>query len=166
MKKIVAFTVLAGFVTASLLSGCGNASKEHLKDANENLKEASEDLNEAAKDANEEAKRKATADWQKFKNESESTMAAIDKQVLDLKDKIAKANDKEKARLNSELNKLEQNLNEQKEKLNQKNAEFEADLKTFNETVVTKYESFEREFKHDNDNLGTALKDLVKDNVK
>jgi len=166
MKKIVAFTVIAGFVTASLLSGCGDASKAHVKDANENLKEASEDLKEAAKDANEEAKSNATADWQKFKNESDSTMAAIDQQVKELKDRIAKANSKEKARLTSELSKLEQKLDEQKEKLDQKNAEFEADMKSFNETVVTKHESFRREFKHDNDELSTAIKNLFKDNVK
>jgi len=166
MKKIVAFTALAGFVTASFLSGCGDASKQHVKDAGGNLKEAGEDLKEAAKDANDEAKRKAIADWQTFKNESDSVTAAIDEQVLDLKAKIAKANDKKKAKLNSELDKLEQNLNEQKAKLEQTSAAFEADLRTFNETMITKHESFKREFKHDNEELSAALKDLFKDNVK
>lgn len=50
--------------------------------------------------------------------------------------------------------------------MDQKNAEFEVDMKAFNETVVTKYESFKREFKHDTDELSTAAKDLFKDNVK
>lgn len=165
MKKIIAFAVV-GFITASLLGGCGDASKKHVQDANENLKEASTDLKEAAKAANEEAKSKATADWNKFKNESDSTMAAMDHQVKELKDKIAKANSKEKARLTEELSKLELKLNEQKQKLDQKNAEFEADMKSFNEAVVTNHESFRREFKHDNDELSTAIKNLFKDNVK
>lgn len=165
MKKIVALTV-AGLFAASLFVGCGDASKQHVKDAGENLKQAGEELKEAGKAANEEAKSKATADWQRFKHESDSTMAALDQQVSDLKIQIAKAKEKDKAKLNAELNKLEQRLNEQKAKLDQKNAEFEADLKAFNENTVSKYESFRREFKYDSEGLTTALKNLFKDNVK
>ncbi|MGZ5219765.1 MAG: hypothetical protein ACXWV6_05875 [Chitinophagaceae bacterium] len=168
MKKVIRFTVIAGIMAASLISlnGCGDASQKHASDAKENIKEAGKDLKEAAKASNEEAKTKATADWQQFKNESDSTIAVMEKQIKELKEKIAKADKKRREKLTSDLNKAQDKLNEQKEKLRQKNIEFEADLLKFDESVIAKNESFKREFKHDMDELGTAMNDLFKDNVK
>jgi hypothetical protein len=48
-------------------------------------------------------------DWQKFIKQSDSSITVIEKKAKELKDKIAKVNAEEKAKLNSELNKLEQN---------------------------------------------------------
>lgn len=167
MKPLVTLIlILTTFVTLSFLSSCGDASKKNLENAGENLKEAGADLNKAAISANEEARIKSQQDWQKFKNEADSTILAFEKKIKETKVEIAKANNKNKAKLNSELEKMEQDLNEKKEILIQKNAEFEADQQMFNESMVTKYESFRREFKHDNDELGTALKNLFRDNVQ
>ncbi|MBK7310106.1 MAG: hypothetical protein IPI93_04775 [Sphingobacteriaceae bacterium] len=166
MKKTIGFTVIAVGLTALLISGCGENSKKHTEDAKGNIKEANKDLQEATKAAGEEAKTKVISDWQNFKNESDSAIAGVEKQIIELKEKIAKANKKEREKLNTDLGKIEQKLNEQKEKLKQKNAEFEANLKKVDNAVEAKNESFKREFKHDMDELGTALKGMFKDNVK
>ena len=88
--------MVAGFMAASLLclNSCGDASQKHAADAKENIKEAGQDLKEAAKAANEEAKTKATADWQQFKNESDSAIAGMEEQIEKLKVKIVKADKK------------------------------------------------------------------------
>lgn len=166
MKKTIKFAAIAGVLTVSLISSCGEKSQKHADDAKENIKEANKDLKEAAKDAGEEAKTKVISDWQNFKNESDSTITSVEKQIVELKEKIAKANKKEREKLNNDLSKIEQKLKEQQEKLKQKNAEFETNFKKFDETVEAKNESFKREFKHDMDELGTALKGMFKDNVK
>ena len=158
----------AGIMAASVIgfNGCGEASQQHAEDAKGNIEEAGEDMNAAAKAANEEAKTKATADWQHFKNGSDSAVADLEKQIKLLKEKIAKADKKGREKLTADLNKAEEKLLVQKDKLKQKSLEFEAGLKNFNESVVANNESFKREFKHDMDELGTAIKDLFKDNVK
>jgi len=168
MKKVIRLTVAAGIIAASLISliGCGDASQKHAANAKENMKEAGEDLKEAAITANEEAKTKATADWQQFKNESDSTIAVMEKQIQKGKEKIASKNKKEREKISADLKKAEEKLHAQKEKLKQKSIEFEAELKQFDESAAAKNESFKMEFKHDMDELGTALKDLFKDNVK
>jgi hypothetical protein len=55
---------------------------------------------------------------------------------------------------------------ELKNKLQQRNAAFENEINQFDAGVTSKNQSFEREFKHDMNELGTAFKDLFKDNVK
>jgi len=123
-------------------------------------------MKEAAKVANEEAKTKETADWKKFKYESDSTIAVMEKQIQKGKETIASKNKKEREKISADLKKTEEKLHAQKEKLKQKSIEFEAELKQFDEYVVAKNESFKMEFKYDMDELGKALKDLFKDNVK
>ena len=165
MKNKFQFTALAVIIALFLFSGCGQESKKNINNADENLREANENLKEAATDASAEAKSKARADWQAFINESDRSIAEMEKQANELKAKIAKADQKAKAKLTSDLASLEQKLNDQKAKLNQKNTEFEADFENFNESVEAKHKVFREEFKHDMNGLGTAFKDLFKENV-
>jgi hypothetical protein len=90
----------------------------------------------------------------------------MEREAIALEGKIAKANSKEKEKLKTDLNNTKEKLHSLKMRLEQRNIEFENDLKNFDATVVSKNQSFEREFKHDMNELGTAFKDLFKDNVK
>ncbi|HQT21810.1 MAG: hypothetical protein B7X86_02665 [Sphingobacteriales bacterium 17-39-43] len=166
MKKTIGIIAITGLTVALTLSGCGDASKKHAEEAKENVKEANKDMKEAVKDAEEEAKIRATENWTKFKNESDSTIAVMENQVKEYREKISKANKKEKERLNGELDKLEQNLNKLKKKLNQRNDEFKKSLKRLDESVDAKSDSIKQELKHDMDGLNKALKDFFKDNVE
>lgn len=166
MKKIKFFTIVSLMICALFLNSCGKKSKEHTEDAKENIKEANTELNEAANDASEEVKAKATADWQKFKTESESEIVDMENQAKVLRKKIAEASTNEKIKLNKDLDKLNQKIADQKEKLAKKNAEFEAEISKVNDSITAKNETFKREFKHDSKELSTSLKDFFKDNVK
>ncbi|TKT86235.1 hypothetical protein [Dyadobacter frigoris] len=166
MKNSKSILFATGIFTMSLIMSCGDASKKDMKDADKNLKEANKDLKEAAVDANDEAKLKAKSDWQNFKMESDSEIVAMQNQTTRFKEKIQKANKKEKIKLTADLKNVEQKLDSQKRKLETKNAEFEASIDKFDASVETKNESFQREFKHDMNELGGAVKDLFKDNVK
>ncbi len=158
MKKITGI-LTASLAVVILISSCNDASKKDMSDASKNLKEANNDVKEAVIATNDTAKANAISNWNAFKNESEGTIAGMEKQITSLEGKITKANNKEKE-------KLKANLEKKKEKLQQRNTEFENDKDKFDAAVVSKNQSFEREFKHDMNELGTALKDLFKDNVK
>ena len=166
MKNSKNIILTACLLTMSFMISCGDASKKDMKDANENLKEANQDIKEAAVDANDAAKLKAKSDWQNFKMESDSEIVAMKNQTTRFKEKIEKANKKEKVKLTADLKNVEEKLETQKEKLEAKNKEFEARIDKFDASVETKNESFKREFKHDMNELGSAAKDLFKDNVK
>jgi len=68
--------------------------------------------------------------------------------------------------LTAELDKLEQKNKELKEKLAKRGKEFKDGVISFNESAKANEQQFEREFTHDMDELGTALKDLSKNNVE
>ncbi len=159
MKKTIGIIATTGLAVAMMLSGCGDASKKHAEDAKENVKEA-------VKDAKEEAKIRATENWIRFKNESDSTIAVMENQVKDYRLRISKANEKEKESLNRELDKLEQNISELKKKVNQRNDEFRESLKSLDKSIDAKSDSIKQELKHDMDGLGKALNDFFRKNVE
>jgi len=153
MKKAIGFTLVSGLMIASLMVGCGEESQQHAQDAKTNIKEA-------VKASNEEAKTKSTAEWQKFKQDADSSITVMEKRVKDLRVKASNANAKERERLNNDLNRAELTLKKEKELLNKKYSEFESELKTYGDSLSNKNKAFQREFKNDIKNLDTALKDL------
>ncbi len=165
MKKITGI-LLAGFTLAILISSCDEASKKDMSNASKNVKEANADVKEALVANNDSTKAAVISSWKTFKNESDTAIASMEREATALEGKIAKANSKEKEKLKTDLNKTKEKLHSLKMRLEQRNIEFENDLKNFDATVVSKNQSFEREFKHDMNELGTAFKDLFKDNVK
>jgi hypothetical protein len=165
MKKIIS-TIAISFIGAMLFGSCNDASKKDMTDATQDLKVANKDIKDAVIANNDTAKATAAANWATFKNESDSGIAVMEIQVTTLEAKIAKANTTSKEKMKNDLAKTREDLRTLKEKLAQKNTAFDNDIKKFDGTVVAKNESFEREFKHDMNGLGTAIKDLFKDNVK
>lgn len=137
-----------------------------MNDASKNLKEANKDVKEAVIANNDLAKAAAISNWKSFKNESDIAIAGMERQITILDGKIAKASKKEKEKLKTDIDTARAKLHDLKEKLHQRNITFEKDIDKFDETVVSRNESFEREFKHDMNELGTAFTDLFRDNVK
>jgi hypothetical protein len=165
MKKITAI-MLAGFIVTMVAGSCNDASKKDMGDASKNLENAGGDMKEAAMATNDTAKAAAIAEWKNFKTESDTAIAGMQREATALEAKISKASNKEKDKLKMNLKNTQDKLNELKEKLQKRNDEFENDMSKFDATVASKNQSFEREFKHDMNQLGTAFKDLFKDNVK
>ena len=165
MKKITGILV-AGFTLAILISSCNEASKKDMSDASKNVEEANTDVKQAVVANNDSAKAAVISGWKTFKNESDTAIASMEREATAFQEKIAKANSKEKEKLKTDLNNTKEKLHTLKVRLDQRNIEFENDLNNFDATVVSKNQSFEREFKHDMNELGTAFKDLFKDNVK
>lgn len=69
-------------------------------------------------------------------------------------------------RLKNELNQNHEKLKTMWEKLRERNTEFENGMLKFDDSIVSKNESFQREFNYNMDELGKAVKDLFKNNVK
>jgi hypothetical protein len=164
MKK--ATLMLSALVSLLIITSCNQASKNDLKNADQNFKAANQDLKEAVTDADSTARENAKTNWGNFKAQSDSSILAMNKRVDTIKLNIAKANKRDQKRLTDNLNKTRLNIDTLQAHLNQRNIEFNKDLSKFNSSVNAKNESFKREFKHDTRELGNALKDIFKDNVK
>ncbi|WP_158976484.1 hypothetical protein [Cellulophaga sp. L1A9] len=157
---------LIALMAGTIVTSCGEKSKKEMKSAKENMGEAGQDLKEAASDATKENKTLVEANWKKFESESELVIANTETQIKNLREKMATSAKNEREKMNAELDKLEQKNNNLKEKLAERSKRFKENLIEFNEDAEESEKSFEREFKHDTDELGTALKDIFKNNVK
>jgi len=162
--NILSLTVIV-FMAGAVLTSCGQASKQDATTVKQDVKELSKDLKQGAKDTSEEIKTNVTSNWQKFKTSSETVIDNTEHNIKALREKIALANKKEQEKLTKELDQLEQKNKELKEKLAQRAKAFKDGVISFNATTVANELKFEREFDHDMSELGTALKDLFKNNV-
>ena len=166
MKTNILSLAVIGFMAGTIATSCGESSKKDMKAVKEDVKELNKDLRQGAEDTSTEIKTTVSSDWKKFEASSKTILENTDKQIKELRVKISKANKNEKAKLTADLDKLEQKNKELKEKLAERSRKFKENLIEFEEGTGELEKSFEREFKHDMDELGTSLKDLFKNNVE
>ncbi|NQU34537.1 MAG: hypothetical protein HQ521_15000 [Bacteroidetes bacterium] len=146
MLTISVATLLAG----TILSGCESSTKkvenarENLQDAKENVVEAKIDLNQALKDS-----------IQSFKTELDQKISIYDKNIAALNTKLVSQKKDKKAPYEKALTELELKSKQLKKKLQE-----------YKEEGIDSWTSFKKEFKHDMDELGVAINDLTKNNVK
>lgn len=159
MKKM-RITLALAFVAATLLTsgtaitGC-QTTNEKVETAQDKVKDAEQELKVVQKDANVEAARVASAEeWQAFKDESELKIKGNEVRIAELKNKMKTSG------------KTLDSMYEQRIKdLEQKNKDLRARMLGYDKTQ-SNWETFKREFNHDMDELGQALKDLTIDNKK
>jgi len=143
--KFLALTLTSAMVVASLVTFAQEDKK---------AKEARNDLSEANKDLR-EAKTDSAADYEKFKAASESKIRDNQAEIATLKAKKSKDTKEVKERYDKRVLTLEQKNNDLKMKISRSN-----------KVKTSEWPAFKREFNHDMDQLGQAIKDIGVDNTK
>lgn len=146
MKKSILSIAIATLFTGSLITSC-NSSSQKVEDAAVKVDVTAEDLNKAKEEFNNE--------YNKLKVESEQRMLDNEFKIAELKATKIKLKKEAKADYDKTIADLEQ-----------KNSNMRTKLNDYKEEGKDKWESFKREFNHDMDELGSALKDLANNNVK
>ena len=139
----VAATILTGLIT----SGCQSASTPDEKAAQAKVDEAKQELKAAEKAATAE-------EWMTFKAESEAKIRINEISITEYKDK----------RLVSE-SKLDAVYSEKIDNLEKQNRNLKTRIEAY-ENRKSNWESFKKEFNHDLDELGKALRELANDSKK
>lgn len=137
---------ITGVIAMTVFTVVGQENKEASK-AREDLIEAQTDLREAKIDS--------AADFQKFKMEAELKISENDEKIAALKEKSW-----------NEKKDTEQKYEEKVAALQQKNDNLKKKIKESDATKTSKWSLFKREFNHDMDDLGRAIKDLGVDSTK
>lgn len=154
MKKTIFTLSIATLLGGIIFTSC-QSSEQKQDAAEEKVQDAKEDLKEARKDANAEAQKTATAEeWTTFRNESQEKIWANEKHIDELKVKMNKPGKLLDAAYAKKIDSLEE-----------KNRELKRRMDAY-EKSHSDWETFKREFNHDMDELGSALKDLSVDNKK
>lgn len=153
MKKIILTLVVAtAFLTGTIFTGCQSSVQKEAS-ARDNLQEAKQDLKDVQKDANEEAQKLANAEeWETFKSDAEITIRNNEIRIADLRVKLSKQG----TMLDPMYEKKIETLEQQNKDLIKKIEDYEKSK--------SDWETFKREFNHDMDELGKALKDITVDN--
>ena len=153
MKKIILTLVVAtAFLAGTMLTGCQSSAQKEAS-ARDNVQEAKQDLKNVQEDANAEAQKLANAEeWKTFKSDAEITIRNNEIRIADLK-----------VKLNKPGTVLDPMYVKKIETLEQQNKDLKKRIEDY-EKNQSDWETFKREFNHDMDELGRALKDLTVDN--
>jgi len=111
-------------------------------------------------------KTKRIAVWHRFKLESDSAIAKMDNDLLNLQAKLAKANSKDRAKLDDDYNKLKIEIARLKEKIRQKNVAFDKDMQHAKDMTLQENEQFKKDVKNDIDKLGKSVDQFFKDDKR
>ena len=141
-------------MAGTIFTSC-QSSVQKQEAAQDKVQDARQDLNEAKKDANAINQELATAEeWATFKRESDVKIRDNDVRITELNVKIEKPGQT----FDEVYSKKIANLEIQNKEMRTRLTEYEKSQ--------TNWESFKREFNHDMDEMGKALKDLTVDNKK
>lgn len=143
IQLLVVSTMLMAF---AVFSGCESSEKK-VDDAQNEVAKANEALDEANAEY--------LADMEDYRNQKAAMIAANDSSIMALKAKIASEKKGVKADYETKITALEQ-----------KNRDLKVKMDNYKDEGKEQWESFKREFNHDMDELGNALKDLTVNNKK
>jgi predicted RNase H-like nuclease (RuvC/YqgF family) len=154
MKKTIFTLVVATFIAGTVMISCKPSTKEG-KESQDKVEVAKENVQDA-KDSLAVAKKAATdEEWKAFKAQTDSVIKDNDARIAELKLKMKKTGKSIDAKYQKNIEILEQ-----------KNKDLKVKMDDYKNDVDSDWQSFKREFKHDTDEIGQALKDLTVDNKK
>ena len=155
MKKVIFMLAVSSmFIASTFLTSCQSETQKS-DAAQTKVQDAKEDLKEAQTDAAVAAQKAANAEeWKAFKTESEAKIKANEVRIAELKDKMKTSGKTMDTVYSKNVDLLEQRNKDLKNRMDAY------------EKGQSDWESFKREFNHDMDELGQALKDLTVNNKK
>ena len=153
MKALVInFLVSLMVLAIAILGGC-QSSTDKVEKAKENVEEAKEELQEVKADAHADAVKVANEEeWRVFKAETELKIKENEKRIAELRAKMKNSGKTFDAMYEKNIDTLEQRNKDLRNRM------------TGYESNQSDWEAFKREFNHDMDELGQALKDLTVNN--
>ena len=145
MKKKILTMAITGVISIVSLTAFGQENKK-ATEARKDVAEAQQDLRKAKTDS--------AADYQKFRKEAEIKISENQKKIDLLKTKKISEGKEVKEKYDMKVLALEQ-----------KNNELQKDIVASAHTETNMWSSFKREFNHDMDELGQAIKDIGVNNA-
>jgi hypothetical protein len=154
MKKSIFALAVITCLAGTVIISCKPSTKEE-KESQQKVEIARDNL-EYAKDSLNMAKKAATKEeWEAFKNSGDSIIRINDLRIAGLKLKMKNTGKSIDAKYQKNIDAMEQ-----------KNKDLKVKMDAYKNDVSSDWQSFKREFKHDTDEIGKALKDLTVDNKK
>jgi outer membrane murein-binding lipoprotein Lpp len=153
-KTFITLAVVAIIIAGSVFTGCKSSAEKEL-DAQTELQDAQDKLDQAQTDANAAELRAATEEeWVAFKSDAESKIRDNEIRIAELTVQMNKPGALFDAIYKKRILTLEQ-----------QNRDLRVRIDAYDRNS-TDWETFKREFNHDMDEIGNALKDLTVDNKK
>jgi hypothetical protein len=154
MKKSIFTLAIVTGIAGTLIMSCKPATKEE-KESQEKVEVARENVQDA-KDTLAMAKQAATEEeWIAFKKSNDSIIRVNDLRIAALKLKIKNTG-----------NNIDSTYQKKVYVMEVRNKNLKVKMDAYKNDINSDWQSFKREFKHDTDEIGKALKDLTVDNKK
>ena len=153
MKKIFFLFSIATMLLLSTINSFGQTNKKTDK-ARKHLKKAEHNLDDAKKDMR-QARLESTEDFIQFKKEAQEKIAANDKEIQQLSEKRWENHSEYQKKYDEEIFDLKK-----------RNKELQHKIDVAQATMPSKWSAFKKEFSHDMNELGKAIKNTTVNSKK
>lgn len=157
MKTNIFSMVLAIFIAGTFITSCGENTKDS-KDVQIDITETNQQMDQKAENLRAELNK----DWENFKASSDEIIESREKEIKDLRGRIAEADKAQRETLTRELDDLEQKNKSLKERIAKRTENVKSDLREINEKSIEDHKAAQRQIKEDMDNVGKAIGDFFK----
>lgn len=157
MRTKIFSRLLPIFIAGTLLTSC--------KDNKNNSEEIQRDITESKQQMDRDAEQlraEMNRDWESFRKSSDEIIESREKEIKDLRGRIAEADKAQRDALNRELDDLEQKNKSLKERIDKRTENVKNDLHEINEKSIKDHKEAERQIKEDMDNVGKAISDFFR----
>lgn len=154
MKKTIYRLALTTFIAGTMAVGCQTSTKKE-EMAKDKIANAREDVQEATKELIDARKEATVEEWKAFKDQTNAKIDENETRIADLKAKMKKTGNSIDAVYAKKIAELEQ-----------KNKDIKLKVETYKNDRNSDWQSFKREYNHDMNELGNALRDVTIDNKK
>lgn len=149
MKRRLFTLAILAIAAGSASTAFGQEPNKKAEKARENLKDAKTELVDA-KNELKEAKLDSVSDYQKFKVESEKTIAEHNASIAKFRARLAAEKKENRIAYEAKLDKLEK-----------RNSDLQLKLEGYKQKTEENWKAFKSEFSKDMDNLGKSIKDFT-----
>lgn len=157
MKTNIFSFVLPIFIAGTLITSCGENSKDS-KEVQKDITETNQQMDQKA----ENRRAEMNQDWESFKASSDEIIESREKEIKDLRGRIAEADQKQREKLTRELDELEKKNKSLKERIATRTENVKTDLSEINEKSIEDHKAAQRQIKQDMDDVGKAIGDFFK----
>jgi len=156
MKKLFVNLAIALLLFAGIVDTSCQSQAEKKEEAHDKVLKEENDLKEARQEERLEAEKASQADeWKTFRYESEAKIRDLENRIAELQIRQKKPGKALDQHYERRINDMEHKIREMRTRMDHYDTGDKSD-----------WESFKREFNHDMEEIGRALKDLTVDNEK
>lgn len=152
------------FIASTIITSCDEKNKKDATDVEQDMMETNQEIDDQTNEVTETSRAELNQDWDNFVATSDELYNKREEEIKGIRAEILNSDKEKRARLNQEIDDLEQKNKSLKERIDTRTESVKNDLSDLNEKSIEDHKEAQRILKRDMDDIGNAIGNFFKKN--